>query len=208
MHPLLIPLLSVLPLLAPAHTPNSSWPHGPFISSGRQILNALNETVVYAGVNWPGAADVMIPEGLQYASIASIVSKIKALGMNVIRLTYATEMIDDVFGNDGRDVLLRDALVTALGGANASFVFGEIMRVNPQLGEDVTRLQVSSFCLVLGRLCQGCLLKRTSPRSLGFRLQPCWISSVLLAACRISPYFSFWDLSFFCDFRLPGFIRA
>lgn len=31
----------------------------------------------------------MIPEGLQYQPIAAIVSKIRSLGMNAIRLTYA-----------------------------------------------------------------------------------------------------------------------
>lgn len=36
----------------------------------------------------------MVPEGLQYQSVETIVSKIKSLGMNSIRLTYATELID------------------------------------------------------------------------------------------------------------------
>ncbi len=36
-----------------------------------------------AGVNWPAAGETMVPEGLQYASIPDIVSKIKSIGMNV-----------------------------------------------------------------------------------------------------------------------------
>lgn len=87
----------------------------------------------------------MIPEGLQYSSIADIVSKIKSLNMNVIRLTYAIEMIDDVFENDGVDVSVENALIKALGSENGSLVFGEIMEKNPQLGTDVTRLEVSLY---------------------------------------------------------------
>jgi len=71
------------------------WPNAPLVTSGRWIHNANGQNVTYAGVNWPGAADVMIPEGLQYSSIASIVAGIKSLGMNAIRLTFAIEMIDD-----------------------------------------------------------------------------------------------------------------
>jgi len=84
----------------------------------------------------------MIPEGLQYSSIADIVSKIKSLDMNVIRLTYAIEMIDNIFENDGVDVKVSDALNTALGSVNGSLVFAQIMENNPSLGSDVTRLQV------------------------------------------------------------------
>jgi len=85
----------------------------------------------------------MIPEGLQYSSIADIVSKIKSLDMNVIRLTYAIEMIDNIFENDGVDVKVSDALNTALGSVNGSLVFAQIMENNPSLGSDVTRLQAS-----------------------------------------------------------------
>ncbi|KAL8634571.1 MAG: hypothetical protein Q9228_007834, partial [Teloschistes exilis] len=37
---------------------------GPFSSKDRWILDAQGQHVTYAGVNWPGAADTMIPEGL------------------------------------------------------------------------------------------------------------------------------------------------
>jgi len=136
-------LLLIIPLLIGQTT--AAWPNGPFTTSGRQILNSLKQPVVYAGVNWPGAADVMIPEGLQYASIATIVTKIKSLGMNVIRLTYAIEMVDDIFAGNGKDVTVQAALVKALGSVNGSLVFAEIMKFNPGLGTAVTRLQVSPF---------------------------------------------------------------
>jgi len=92
----------------------------------------------------------MIPEGIQYANISDIVSKIKSLNMNVIRLTFAIEMVDDVFENGGVDVKVEDALIKALGSTNGAAVFEEIMNVNPGLGRDVTRLEVSYFSIHFG----------------------------------------------------------
>ncbi|KAL1302841.1 hypothetical protein AAFC00_003173 [Neodothiora populina] len=128
------------PGYSPRSDAASSWPNAPFHTSGRDIKNTLDETVVYAGVNWPGAADVMIPEGLQYQSVADIVSKIKSLGMNVIRLTYAIEMIDDVY--EGGDVSLQDATSIALGSENGTKVLNEILAANPTFSTNTTRLQV------------------------------------------------------------------
>ena len=120
----------------------AAWPDKPFTTSGRDIISASGETVVYAGVNWPGAADVMIPEGLQYASISDTVSKFKSLGINAIRLTYAIEMIDDILDNGG-DVTIADALTKALGSENGTIVLNEILTQNPQFTNSTTRLQVS-----------------------------------------------------------------
>ncbi len=119
----------------------SSWPYGPFYTSGRYIVNTKGSHVTYAGVNWPGAADTMIPEGLQYQPIESIVSKIKSLGMNVIRLTYAIEMIDDILDNGG-DVSIQTSFQRALGMTNGSKVFGEVVKNNPSFSSKTTRLQV------------------------------------------------------------------
>lgn len=124
--------------------PAASWPYGPLSTSGRWIVNSLGSNVTYAGVNWPGAADAMVPEGLQYASIASIVSKVKELGMNVIRLTYAIEMIDDILDNGG-DVSLRASLVKALGDTNGNSVFNAVLKNNPSFASTISRLQVVQF---------------------------------------------------------------
>lgn len=94
-------------------------------------------------MNWPGAADVMIPEGLQYASIKSIVSGIKSLGMNVIRLTFAIEMIDGIL-DDGSDVTVQTALTSALGTKNGSTVYQDIVKNNPSFTSATTRLQVGA----------------------------------------------------------------
>ena len=121
---------------------SSSWPNGPLASSGRWILDASGARVTYAGVNWPGAADTMLPEGLQYQSIASIVSKIKSLGMNAIRLTYAIEMIDQIEDNGGKDIPIRTAFTDALGEENGTSVYEKVVTNNPSFGPATTRLQV------------------------------------------------------------------
>jgi aryl-phospho-beta-D-glucosidase BglC (GH1 family) len=83
----------------------------------------------------------MIPEGLQYQSIQSIVSKIKSLGMNVIRLTYAIEMIDNIL-DDGGDVSIQTAFQKALGATNGNKVSSEVLKNNPSFSSKITRLQV------------------------------------------------------------------
>ncbi|KAH8777640.1 glycoside hydrolase superfamily [Diaporthe sp. PMI_573] len=119
-----------------------SWPNTPFTSSGRDILDASGNVVTFAGANWPGAADVMIPEGLQYQSVSYIVSKLKEIGMNAVRLTYAIQMIDEIYENGGTDIPLSRALNQALGEANGTTVFNEILAANPDFGTDITRLEV------------------------------------------------------------------
>ncbi|CAL3966325.1 hypothetical protein PZA11_003011 [Diplocarpon coronariae] len=118
-----------------------AWPNGPFVGKDRWIHTSLGKNVTYAGVNWPGAADVMIPEGLQHQSIVNIVSAIKSLGMNAIRLTFAIEMIDDILDNGG-DVKLSDAFKKALGPTNGTKVYEQVLQKNPQFSAETTRLQV------------------------------------------------------------------
>jgi hypothetical protein len=113
----------------------------PFTASGRWIHDSKGEVFTYAGANWPGAGEVMIPEGMQYASIASTVSKLKNLGMNVIRLTFPIELVDDILDNGG-DVTVQKSLINALGSANGTKVFNQIRKVNPQIKTTTTRLQV------------------------------------------------------------------
>lgn len=129
------------------------WPYAPFITSGRDIKNTQGETVTYAGVNWPGAADAMLPEGLQYQSIADIVSKIKSLGMNAIRLTYAIEMIDDIYSNNANSSL-QGTLINALGQDNGTKVLDQIVQKNPDFTANTTRLEVGMSCIQRG--CQLC----------------------------------------------------
>ncbi|KAI1492321.1 glycoside hydrolase superfamily [Biscogniauxia mediterranea] len=119
-----------------------TWPYGPFVVDGTEMKNARGDTIVYAGVNWPGHGEVMIPDGLGYQSIESIVSKIKSLGMNAIRLTYAIEMIDDIYANNGQDTTVRDSFINALGQANGSKVYSQFIANNPSFDDSTTRLEV------------------------------------------------------------------
>ena len=120
-----------------------SWPNGPFTTSGRNMIDASGNVVTYAGANWPGAADVMIPEGLQYQSVASIVAKLKEVNMNAIRLTYAIEMIDQIYENGGVDIPISQAFTEALGETNGTAVYNEVLAANPDFDADITRLEVS-----------------------------------------------------------------
>jgi len=121
----------------------SAFPNTPFYTDGRWIKDSTGATFTYAGINWPGAADTMLPEGLQYQSVSSIVSKIKSSGFNIIRLTYATEMIDQIYENEGSDILISTAFVNALGSESGTTVFNSVLANNPSFNENTTRLQVS-----------------------------------------------------------------
>ena len=119
-----------------------AWPNGPFVTSGRWIVDASGKNLTYAGTNWPGHADVMIPEGLQYQSIETIVQKIKSVGMNAVRLTFAIQMVDEIYTNGGTDVTLQTAFTQALGQANGAKVLAQLLAKNPRFTASTTRLQV------------------------------------------------------------------
>lgn len=95
-----------------------------------------------AGVNWPGHVETMMPEGLQYQSVSDIISKIKSIGINSIRLTYATEMIDQIEENSGQDIPMVEAFVRALGQDNGTAVFQQVISRNSVFTNETTRLQV------------------------------------------------------------------
>lgn len=128
----------------------------PLKSSDRWILDANGNKVPFVGINWPGAADVMIPEGLQYQSLKTIVSKIADTGFNVVRLTFAIQMVDDILDNGG-DVSLCVALNRALGESNGAAVLAQILAKNPQFTKNTTRLQVCCFSKISlrQRACPG-----------------------------------------------------
>lgn len=132
----------VLGLVA-ARSSLAAWPNGPLVTSGRWITDSAGNTVTYAGVNWPGAADTMLPEGLQYQSIESIVSKIKGIGINSIRLTYAIEMIDQIQDNGGTDIPIKTAFTNALGQDDGTAIYNKVISNNPTFSTSTTRLQVS-----------------------------------------------------------------
>jgi hypothetical protein len=118
-----------------------SWPHGPFHTEGKNIIDATGLPFTYVGINWPGEGQTMIPEGLQYSSIADIVAKIKSLDYNSVRMGWATEMVDDILDNGG-DVSIKDTMVKALGPELAPSIICQILDHNPNFTENTTRLEV------------------------------------------------------------------
>ena len=122
----------------------AGWPNTPHVTSGRWIRDSTGANITYAGTNWPGHTDVMIPEGLQYQSIETIVTKVKSLGMNTIRLTYAIQMIDEIYTNSGKDITLQKAFVQALGQTNGTRVLNQMLAKNPNFNTSTTRLEVCS----------------------------------------------------------------
>lgn len=131
-------LVGISALLKAVH----AFPNLPFTVDGPLILDSEGNSVKTAGTNWPGHNDVMIPEGLQYTSIEKVVSDIKSLGMNVVRLTYAIEMIDQIYANDGQDVPIKTAFEDALGVENATVILENVLRNNPQFTAESTRLEI------------------------------------------------------------------
>ena len=138
----LLVLLSTAALVSSSPLKRSLQPL-PLSRNDRWIVDANNNKVPFVGINWPGAADTMLPEGLQYQSIANIVQKISQTGFNAVRLTFAIEMVDDILDNGG-DVSLSGTLTTALGQENGTAILGKILRNNPQFTAQTTRLQVRS----------------------------------------------------------------
>ncbi|EPQ27969.1 uncharacterized protein PFL1_04296 [Pseudozyma flocculosa PF-1] len=120
----------------------SSWPHGPFSTRGGDIVNANGQKVIFAGTNWPMSGESMLPEGLEYQPLSAIVGRLKEAGFNFVRHTYAIQMIDEIYANNGRDVTLRDTMVHALGEANGTRVTNDIIKHNPQWTAQTTRLQI------------------------------------------------------------------
>ncbi|KAK4204529.1 family 5 putative glycoside hydrolase [Triangularia verruculosa] len=149
-----------------------SWPFGPFVTSAGKIRDTTGKNIVYAGTNWPGHGEVMIPEGLQYQSIEYIVTKIKSIGMNAIRLTFAIEMIDQIYANNGQDITLQQAFAQALGQANGTRILNQVLAKNPQFTASTTRLQV--FDAVAAELSKQQIYGRnwTGLVSIGLRNEP------------------------------------
>lgn len=84
----------------------------------------------------------MIPEGIEFQSIESIVEKMKNIGFNFIRHPYAIQMIDQVY--EGGDVKMIDSLTAALGQENGTRVAEGIIKNNPSFTKDTTRFEILS----------------------------------------------------------------
>ena len=63
-------------------------------------------------------------------------------GLNVIRLTFAIQMIDEIYAKGGADIPLSTAFTQALGATNGTKILNQILAKNPQFTASTTRLQV------------------------------------------------------------------
>lgn len=113
----------------------------PFSTEGSDIIDANGGSFKYKSTNWPGHQEIMIPEGLQHASVASIVSWIPKFGLNSVRLTFAIEMIDDIYSNSPNQTLEK-SVINALGTDNGTIALQQILDNNPEFTKDTTRLEV------------------------------------------------------------------
>jgi endoglucanase len=101
--------------------------HPPLRAQGRDILDARDERLKLASVNWYGASDEQfIPGGLEVRHRSDIAKTIKRLGFNSVRLPYSDEMVvynpiiaaelleanKDLIGSRALDIFT--AVVTAL----------------------------------------------------------------------------------------------
>lgn len=120
----------------------AAWPYGPLSTQGRDIVNAKGEPVTWAGVNWPGSGETMVPEGLEWASVEDIVDQIHSVGFNFVRLTYAIESVDQIYLRNMTDVPLEVAMINALGYENGTKVTREIVSKNPGWTKDTGRFEI------------------------------------------------------------------
>ncbi len=81
--------------LVSGNTANGQLGAGPWHTSGSQILDANNQPVRIAGVNWFGfETDTFAPHGLDSRGYKSMLDQIKSLGYNTIRLPYSNQLFD------------------------------------------------------------------------------------------------------------------
>jgi endoglucanase len=113
----------------------------PLSTNGRDIIDASGNVFHFASTNWPGHQEVMIPEGLQHASIQDIVSWFPKFGLNSVRMTFAIEMIDDYLNNTPNQTLEK-SFTNSLGEANGTIVLDQILEKNPEFTKNTTRLEV------------------------------------------------------------------
>lgn len=113
----------------------------PLSTKGRDIVDANGDIFHFVSTNWPGHQEIMIPEGLQHQSIKDIVSWFGKFGLNSVRLTFAIEMIDDIYNNSPNQTLEK-SVMNALGPTNGTKVLNQILTKNPQFSRNTTRLQV------------------------------------------------------------------
>ena len=105
------------------------------------VFLAIPSEVKITATQEKGGNPTITLEGYDKQLVGQVAAKIKSLGMNVVRLTYAIEMVDDYY-SDSPNQSLQNTLTNALGSQNGSAVLQEILKNNPNLSPSTTRLEV------------------------------------------------------------------
>jgi endoglucanase len=111
---------------------------GPWHTDGSQILDATNQTVRIAGINWFGfETDTFVVHGLQNRGYKSMLDQIKSLGYNTVRLPYSNQLFDPTSTPKGIDyaknsdlqglqgVQLMDRIVAYAGGIGLHIILDQ-----------------------------------------------------------------------------------
>ena len=128
----------------------------PLHTSGRWILNSSNQRVKLRCVNWAGAGETRIPEGLQAAPLDSITSWIANAGFNCVRLTYSTDMalspdqaVSDAFSAAASSTGSGSALTALYGTAKAKNPFLSSATTQSTFGQVISSLNDHGIMVIL-----------------------------------------------------------
>ncbi len=140
----------------------AALPAGYFHTRGAQILDAGNNPVCLAGVNWYGfECNTMVPGGLSYQTLDYICRKVVNLGFNLIRLPYSVQAVQSnpridnyLDANDhlqGRTVLqIMDALIATAAGHGLKVVADDRRIVLVALDQQPPRAEPDRLGIRLG----------------------------------------------------------
>jgi len=114
--PAALPTITIGDVSVVEGTPQAAPAAGSLRTSGNQILDAANNTVRIAGVNWFGfETSNFAPHGLWARGYREMMDQMKSLGFNTIRLPYSDQLFDAASTPNGID-FSKNADLQGLGG--------------------------------------------------------------------------------------------
>ncbi|MEU6389636.1 cellulase family glycosylhydrolase [Streptomyces sp. NPDC046939] len=133
----LVPLLAAPAQAAPARTASSGAALAPagsgyWHTSGRRILDAQDQPVRMAGINWFGFETAnYVPHGLWSRDYRSMLDQMRTLGYNTVRVPYS----DDIFkGTKPTGITYANGLNTDLEGLDSLQVMDKIVDYAGSIG--------------------------------------------------------------------------